>query len=103
MHKLSHQGIKATQKMIERRFIWTNINKNVRAWAYTCLMCPQTKIFRHRCLFIFSFFPSSKQFARVYVAIVGRPLGDWENIIGTICNPFLALSISFWGPRSDNQ
>ncbi|XP_072744006.1 uncharacterized protein [Anoplolepis gracilipes] len=32
VHKLSHPGARATQKMVAQRFIWPGMNKNVRDW-----------------------------------------------------------------------
>jgi len=47
VHKMSHPGIKATRKLISRRFIWPSINKDVASWVRTCLPCQRSKIQRH--------------------------------------------------------
>ena len=39
LHSLSYPGIRATQKLITARFIWPNINSDVRKWARSCLQC----------------------------------------------------------------
>ncbi|PIK63042.1 hypothetical protein BSL78_00049 [Apostichopus japonicus] len=33
LHPMSHPGIRATRKLITDRFVWPNINKDVRSWA----------------------------------------------------------------------
>jgi len=47
VHKTSHSGAKATRKLITRRYIWPDINKNVASWVKTCLQCQRSKIQRH--------------------------------------------------------
>ena len=47
LHSLSHPGIRATQHLITKRFIWPNINRDVRSWAKCCMRCQQAKVHRH--------------------------------------------------------
>ena len=47
LHSLSHPGIRATQKLITTRYIWPNINSDVRKWARSCLQCQRSKVHRH--------------------------------------------------------
>ncbi|KAJ8031654.1 hypothetical protein HOLleu_24913 [Holothuria leucospilota] len=47
LHSLSHPGIRATQKLITQRFIWSSINKDVRAWTQSCIQCQRAKVHRH--------------------------------------------------------
>ena len=44
---LGHPGIRATQKLITDRYVWPNINADVRKWARACLSCQQSKVHRH--------------------------------------------------------
>ena len=38
---LSHPGIRASQKLITKSFIWPGINKDVRQWARSCSKCQE--------------------------------------------------------------
>ena len=42
IHRLSHPGIRATQKLITTRYIWPGINSDVRRWTRSCVQCQQT-------------------------------------------------------------
>ena len=43
LHSLSHPSIRATQHLITSRYIWPNINKNVRKWARCCIQCQNQR------------------------------------------------------------
>ncbi|GBM75479.1 hypothetical protein AVEN_54079-1 [Araneus ventricosus] len=47
MHGLSHPGIRATQKLIKQRFVWSSINKHATLWTRSCVYCQKSKIHRH--------------------------------------------------------
>ena len=47
LHSLSHPGIRATQRLITRQFVWPGINADVRRWARSCLQCQRAKVHRH--------------------------------------------------------
>nr|VZI09766.1 unnamed protein product [Spirometra erinaceieuropaei] len=47
LHNLSHPGVRATVKLITDRFVWPNINRDVRRWTRSCLLCQRTKTHRH--------------------------------------------------------
>jgi len=47
LHSLSHPGIRATQKLLTDRYVWPNINSDVRRWTRTCLPCQKSKVQRH--------------------------------------------------------
>nr|VZI38242.1 unnamed protein product [Spirometra erinaceieuropaei] len=44
---LSHPGIRASQKLLAERFVWPGMNKDVKAWARSCLSCQRNKVQRH--------------------------------------------------------
>ena len=46
-HSLSHHSIKATQRLITARYVWPNINNDIRKWAQTSLKCQQCKVQKH--------------------------------------------------------
>ena len=47
LHSLSHPGVKATQCLITARFVWPNINHDVKQWTCSCLQCQSSKVHRH--------------------------------------------------------
>ncbi|BHF76059.1 hypothetical protein SprV_0501915700 [Sparganum proliferum] len=47
LHNLSHPEVRATVKLITDRFVWPNINRDVRRWTRSCLPCQRAKTHRH--------------------------------------------------------
>ena len=46
---LSHPSGRTTRRLITTRFVWRGINKDIIAWAKTCLACQRAKIHYHVC------------------------------------------------------
>jgi len=44
VHGLSHPGGKAIRQQIAQKFVWTNMNKHIAAWAKACLHCQRSKV-----------------------------------------------------------
>ena len=78
LHCLSHPGIRATQKLITERFVWPNINKDVRQWARTCQRCQESKIHRHVSAPLGTFLSPDARFDHLHIDIVG-PLPPSQN------------------------
>nr|VZI30326.1 unnamed protein product [Spirometra erinaceieuropaei] len=47
LHGISHPGVRASQKHLAERFFWPGMNKDVKAWARSCLSCQRNKVQRH--------------------------------------------------------
>ncbi|GFW31941.1 transposon Tf2-9 polyprotein [Trichonephila clavipes] len=47
VYNLSHPGIRATAKLISKRFIWTSMNKDIHSWTRSSVPCQRVKIQRH--------------------------------------------------------
>lgn len=47
IHEIGHYGNKATKKMLQERYFWNGISKDVTNICKTCLICQQHKISRH--------------------------------------------------------
>ena len=47
LHGPFHPGIRATQKLVTTRFVWSSINKNCRTWTRQCIQCQRNKVTRH--------------------------------------------------------
>ena len=71
LHNLSHPGIRATQKLCTDRFVWKSINKDVRAWARTCLHCQRSKIHRHTKAPLGTFIAPDARFQHIHIDLVG--------------------------------
>ena len=71
LHNLSHPGVRATQKLITDRFVWTGINRDVRLWAKTCIQCQQCKVHRHNKAPLGTFSSPDARFDHVHIDIVG--------------------------------
>ena len=71
LHSLSHPGIRATQHLLNKRFIWPGINKDVRNWAKSCLSCQRAKVHRHTKSQLGTFPAPDSRFSHVHIDIVG--------------------------------
>ena len=71
LQNLSHPGIKATQRLITERYVWPNINRDVRQWTRTCVQCQRCKVHRHTCAPLSSFGIPTARFSHVHIDIVG--------------------------------
>ena len=47
LHNMGHPGKKASTRLIEQRYYWKNMRKDVYLWCKHCKTCQRTKITRH--------------------------------------------------------
>ena len=71
LHGLSHPGIKATQKLVAKRFVWPSVNKDCRLWAKYCIPCQRAKVTRHNISPIGHFGSTGTRFEHIHLDIVG--------------------------------
>ena len=71
LHGLSHPGIRASQRLLTSKFLWPNINKDVREWTRACLKCQNSKVHRHTHSPPVAFPPPSARFDHVHIDLVG--------------------------------
>ncbi|BHF68118.1 hypothetical protein SprV_0301114800 [Sparganum proliferum] len=71
LHGLSHPGIRASQKLRAERFAWPGMNKDVKAWARSCLSCQRNKVQRHSRSPPGTFPSSDARFSHVHLDVVG--------------------------------
>jgi hypothetical protein len=71
LHNMSHPGIRSTVKMVTERFVWRNINRDVRIWSQACLHCQRSKVHRHTRSPLGSFVAPDDRFHHVHVDLVG--------------------------------
>lgn len=70
-HNLSHPGIRATQKLVNARFVWPHVNRDVRNWVRSCLPCQRVKIHRHTKSPCGTFSLPTSRFEHVHIDLVG--------------------------------
>ena len=71
LHGLAHLGIRATQKLLNTRYVWPGINSDVRRWTRTCLQCQRSKVQRHTVAPLIPFPTPDVRFDQVHLDIVG--------------------------------
>eukprot|EP00794_Sanderia_malayensis_P020726 gene20726-biopygen17108 len=71
LHSLSHPGIRATQNLITARYVWPNINTDLRRWTRSCIPCQRSKIQRHTVAPIGTFATPDARFDHVHIDLVG--------------------------------
>ena len=71
LHRLSHPGIRATQKLLTARYVWPGINADVRRWSRACLQCQRSKIHRHNKAPLGTFATPDHRFDMVHIDLVG--------------------------------
>jgi len=82
LHSLSHPGISSSTKLISARYMWPNMNRDIKQWCRECSQCQQAKIGRHTKGALQSFnMPATNRFEVVHMDIVG-PLPPSLSISG---------------------
>lgn len=66
VHSLSHPSSRTTLKLLTRRFVWTEINKDCKIWCRTCQSCQVSKVTRHNKSELQSFEVPTKRFVSVH-------------------------------------
>ncbi|GFT96827.1 transposon Tf2-6 polyprotein [Trichonephila clavipes] len=47
LHNLSHPGLRATKRLIQDRFVWPSMLKDIAKWTRCCIPCQRSKVQRH--------------------------------------------------------
>ena len=71
LHNLSHPGAGSTIKLLKARFIWPNMEQNIKSWCLECIDCQRAKIHRHTKPPINFDLPVNSRFQCVHIDIVG--------------------------------
>ncbi|XP_064469972.1 uncharacterized protein LOC135384714 [Ornithodoros turicata] len=71
LHSLPHPGVRGTQNIIAERYIWPQMNADVRAGARAYLACQRSKIQRHTTSPSSWFLPPDAHFDQVHMDLVG--------------------------------
>ncbi|GBN05576.1 Pro-Pol polyprotein [Araneus ventricosus] len=85
IHGLSHPGIKSTIKLMNSKFIWPSIEKDVQLWTRTCIPCQKAKINRHTKTKLGEFEVPSGRFCVVHIDLIGPLPPSRGNIYCLTC------------------
>ncbi|GBN30932.1 Transposon Tf2-11 polyprotein [Araneus ventricosus] len=85
IHGLSHPGIKSTIKLMNSKFIWPSIKKDVQLWTRNCIPCQKAKINRHTETKLSEFEVPSGRFCDVHIDLIGPLPPSRENIYCLTC------------------
>ena len=89
IHNLSHPGIKATQKLISKRYYWKSMNTDVREWTRNCLDCQTSKVVRHNKGQTRVISSNSERFSQIHMDIVGPlPFCEGKKYLLTIIDRY---------------
>lgn len=78
IHRLSHPGVKASKKLIRKRYVWPQMDKDIAIWTKNCINCQRSKVHRHTVQSPMHFPSTDKRFEHVHIDIVG-PLPASQN------------------------
>ncbi|KAA3671288.1 uncharacterized protein DEA37_0000083, partial [Paragonimus westermani] len=71
LHNLSHPGIRASLRLVADRFVWPNMNRDVRHRARCCPACQRSKVNRHTNTPLETFSTPDDRFKHVHLGLVG--------------------------------
>ncbi|GFX21985.1 transposon Tf2-8 polyprotein [Trichonephila clavipes] len=71
LHNLSHPGIRATKRLIQDRFVWPSMLKDITKWTRCCIPCQRSKFQRHTVSPLQPFAPTVERFQHVHIDVVG--------------------------------
>ncbi|BHF79607.1 hypothetical protein SprV_0702272800 [Sparganum proliferum] len=89
LYNLSQPGVRATVKPITDRFVWSNINRDVRRWTRSCLSCQRAKTHWHTTTPPGTFATPDARFSHVHIDLVGPlPPSNGSNYMLTCIDRF---------------
>jgi cleavage and polyadenylation specificity factor subunit 1 len=89
VHGLSHPSVRSTVKMVNSRFTWHGLSKQVREWARTCTACQRNKVHKHTRAAPATFEVPKRRFDHINIDIVGPlPPSQGSRYLLTIVDRF---------------
>lgn len=71
LHGLAHGGRKATTKLIETRYCWPDMNREIARWTRCCVQCQRAKINKHTASPVAAFPLAESRFGHIHIDVVG--------------------------------
>jgi len=89
IHNLSHPGIATSINLLQQRFCWPSLKRDVSLWAKTCISCQQSKVCRHTSSPVGTYTTVNKRFSHINIDIVGPlPISQGYRYLLTIIDRF---------------
>lgn len=79
-HNPAHPGGKVTDKIIRKRFVWPNMNKEIKELCRVCINCKKSKVSRHSTPLPSHFVAPDSWFRHVHLDIVGPISPVWDIV-----------------------
>ena len=77
-HSPAHPGVRATRRLVARRFLWPGMRRDVGEWTAACIQCQTAKIHRHQRAPVEEIPVPVRRFSHLHVDLVG-PLHSSSN------------------------
>ncbi|KAK3789151.1 hypothetical protein RRG08_001544 [Elysia crispata] len=88
-HKLSHAGVRPTQKAIAQHFVWHGMRRDICKWCKECPDCQPSKIHRHTRAKLTERLTPSDRSCSLHVDLVGPlPQSQGMTYLFTIIDRF---------------
>jgi transposase InsO family protein len=71
MHAPAHPGIRASKRLISRRFVWPGLSRDVANFCRDCIQCSQSKVYQHVKSPVQPIELPPRRFAHLHVDLVG--------------------------------
>ena len=71
IHGMAHPGVRATTKLVSERFVWNNMQRDVRATVRSCIPCQRSKVSRHNKPPVNKFLVPGERFAHINIDLIG--------------------------------
>ena len=89
LHSISHPGVKASRKLIQSKYFWPSLRKDVNHWTLNCVQCQRSKIWRHTKTPVNNIHTSNNRFEHIHMDIVGPlPISNNHRYLLTIVDRF---------------
>lgn len=80
IHGLAHTGIRSTQKLLIKRFIWIDMRKDCIKYIRSCLQCQRCKVTRHTVTPFKNYKSPTERFQHISIDLIGPMPPSQENI-----------------------
>jgi len=71
LHGQAHGGNRASQQLINSRYCWPSMDKEIARWTRCCEPCQRAKVHKHTSSDITPFAPPERRFGHINVDLVG--------------------------------
>lgn len=71
LHNMAHSGGRTTLKLVSQRFVWPNMNKDIKHLSRHCLKCQRAKVSRHNKPAFVPFIVPEERFAHINIDLIG--------------------------------